>query len=255
MKKNSNYILGVAVALAMTVSGAFAVQNLTYINSLPYTITRPGSYQLHAPNFSGANGGLTYFGAPDYNNPSAAPAAIWIATNGLVDLDLNNMVIKCSGNGILVGPPPGQTAPGVTNVKVHDGVIQGTVQAPYYGLFIGAGCTYVTVSNVHFDGLFGFNSDDGAYSKITGCNFSGSLSLVSQGTADPGHGDYENLMLTPNWATQSNPANPVLWDLLGGSNTFSVISVTKGNVQLLPSDSGASSISVDQGYSVTGGTP
>jgi hypothetical protein len=251
MKKTVQQILGAAVALAMTASGALATQGITNITSLPAVISQPGNYALH---FSNGRSDVTVFGAPDYNNPGAAPAAIQITASN-VTLDLSGLTIHCTGNGILVGAVPGSTAPAVDSVMITNGAVDGKVQLPYYGLVIGYGSTHVTVSKVNFTGLFGYNADYGAHSTLSFCNFSGALSIASQGAAIPGYNHYENLTLTINWASQANPI--ALWDLLGGPNSFSLISVTKGNVQLLPSDTGASSITVDtaDGYTIKGGQP
>jgi hypothetical protein len=138
---------------------------------------------------------------------------------------------------------------------IQNGAMDGKTQAPYFGLTIGYGCSNVTVSGVAFTGLFGFNTDDGANSTITGCTFLSPLSINSQGTPNPGFGTYTNVTISSNWLAATWPApytNSALADNLGGNNTFTNITVIKGNVQLLPTDYNVS-INVASGYSVTGG--
>jgi hypothetical protein len=244
MKKTVQQILGAAVALAMTASGAFATQGVTNITSLPAVISQPGHYALH---FSSGSSDVVVYGMP---------AAIQITASD-VTLDLSGITVHCSANGILVGPVPGSTTPVVHNVTIQNGAMDGKTQAPYFGLTIGYGCSNVTVSGVAFTGLFGFNTDDGANSTITSCTFLSPLSINSQGITPPGNSSYTNVTISSNWLAATWPApytNSALADNLGGNNTFTNVVVIKGNVQLLQTDHNAGII-VAQGYSVTGGQP
>jgi len=218
--KKVNYILGAAVALAITASGAFADQGVTNITSLPAVITQSGHYAL---KFANGNSDVVVYGMP---------AVIKITAND-VWLDLGGRTVHTSANGILVGSVDTVTA--VHNVYISNGAIDGKTQAPYYGLTIGPGCSNINVTSVAFTGLFGFNTDDGANSVITGCTFLSPISINSQG----GYSQYTNVQVSSNWlaATWLAPyTNAALVDNLGGNNTFTNVLVPKGNVILLPTD-------------------
>jgi hypothetical protein len=239
LMKTAKYILGVAVALAITASGAFADPGVTNITTLPAVISQPGSYAVH---FNNGNAGVVVYGMP---------AVIQITASD-VTLDLKGLTIHTSANGILVGAV--DTVTNVHNVTITSGAMDGKTQAPYYGLTIGPGCSNVTVSNVAFTGSFGFNTDDGANSIITGCTFLSPISINSQGVTPPGYSQYSNDQISSNWLAATWPApytNAALVDNLGGNNKFTNVVIPKGNVILLPTDTNAGIIT-PQG-TVTGG--
>jgi hypothetical protein len=235
MKKTVQQILGAAVALAMTASGAFATSGVTNITSLPAVISQSGSYALH---FSNGNSDVVVYGMP---------AAIQITASN-VTLDLSGITVHTSANGILVGTVDSISS--VNHVIIKNGAMDGKTQAPYYGLTIGPGCSDISVTGVAFTGLFGFNTDDGAHTSLTNCTFLSPISINSQGITPPGLSTYTNVMVSSNWLAATWPApftNAALVDNLGGNNTFVNVLVPQGNVILLPTDSKA-------GITVTSGT-
>lgn len=120
MKKTVKHILGAAVALAITASGAFAGTQLP-LPPLPATITSPGTYKAPIANTT-----LTYSGA-SHNYQ----AAITIASDGVV-LNLNGCTIVVpdgtAAAGIFVnvddynGNPSG---PGINSgIAIKNGMVQ-----------------------------------------------------------------------------------------------------------------------------------
>jgi hypothetical protein len=253
MHKTLNYILGAAVALAMTATGAFATQGVINITSLPAVLDQPNAtYQLH---FSNGNSDVVTYGDP---------AVIWVKASG-VTLDLNGITVHCAGNGILIGPKPNDVTPIVNHVTIKNGAIDGKQQQAfsYFGFVIGVSSTNVTLDHVNFTGTFGYNADYGATDTVSNATIMGMFNPGSQGylptlpvTLDSsfqaGWGTYLNLILA------DNPASPWAGTALfvtvpqtrAGVNTFSNINVLRGNVQLAPGDKGASSITVAPGYSI-----
>jgi hypothetical protein len=254
MKRTVQHILGAAVALAITASGAFAATSIP-ITQLPATISAAGNYVLQLP--AGAPG--TTAQSAIYGLP-----AIWITASD-VNLDLGSQTIECSGDGILVGPQPGVAAPVVDHVTITNGTVDSTFDgkstAYYYGLIVGYGSYRVSVTGVSFTGGFGYNADYGAFTSLTSCTFSAPLNIGSQGYQNPGHGTYSNLTVSSNfWSViwTAPYADSALAVTLGGNNHFTNITVVAGdgvagNIELSPTDL-YKNVTLPANSTITGGT-
>ena len=218
MKKTVKPILGAAVALAMTVTGALA-DPPTMINSLPYTITKSGDYILSP-------------GAAAQSLFGAWPIAIY-ASN--VTLDLTGQTIDTQ-YGLLIGNGVTGVGGPVDHVTVKNGTFNGNTPstgggAAYAGVQIYGAC-FVSLLNVDFNGLFSYSADGGSNDSIKNCNFESPLAIW----ADAKQGDYENLVVAKSstWSGIGNQDQSLYSS--GNSNTFKNIRVLSGNVQLGAAD-------------------
>jgi hypothetical protein len=213
MKKTVKYILGAAVALAMTATGAFAEPIV--IDSLPWNISEAGDYHLQLP--------------PDVAPVTGYANAIYI-TGSNVNLDLNGNTIDCQ-QGIIVYN-------GVNHVSIKNGTFNCTEIAapgvPDPALRIDPGCSFITVENVNFNGGFGYSPVYGNHVSLKNCNFESPVSF----NVDPvGHNTCENLTVARGDAVYNPIGNPdySLYSA-GPSNSFKNIRVLSGTVQLSGTD-------------------
>ena len=219
MKRTVQHILGVAVALAMNASGVFAGPPIM-INSLPYTITKPGDYILSP-------------GAAAQSLYGVWPIAIY-ASN--VTLDLTGQTIDTQ-YGLLIGNGVTGVGNPVDHVSVKNGTFNGNTAstsggAAYAGVQI-YGASFVSLLNVDFNGLFSYNADGGSDDSIKNCNFESPLAIW----ADAKRGDYENLVVAkqPNIFSYMGNQDQSLYSS-GNGNSFKNIRVLSGNVQLGAAD-------------------
>jgi hypothetical protein len=218
LMKTAKNILGVAVALAITVSGSFAA---TVINTLPFLISAPGEYTL-APN---AVAKTTTAVAGDAANPPSPqdPStgiyglyAIRITSSG-VTLNLNDQTITCApGTSGIIVTNAGGSDPAVQNVQIMNGTVNG---APL-GIMVIGNVWYTTVHDMVFAG----NNIDNSYSSsFNTCTFQGQLQVYAD------HSSYQNLSFA------GIAGQPVLLNLGSSTSTFSSyknITIVGGNVQI-----------------------
>ena len=224
MKKTVKPILGAAVALAMTASGAFA--DPIVINSLPIEIDQPGDYHLQLP--------------PDAPQVQGSWAIIISSSN--VSLDLNGNSVDCWGGIMVVN-----WGTHLNNISIKNGTFNGIQDSvnggpnavAYSGIQI-FNADHVSVENVNFNGKFAYNADWGTYDSIKNCGFESPLA-IDNGGAGTGHGTYENLTVSENllqWGTTGgypNSNDPTAHRALyssGQYNSFKNVRILSGNVYL-----------------------
>jgi hypothetical protein len=198
------------------------------------------------------------------------PALIWIKASGIT-LNLTGLVLHTAGNGILIGPKPGDVGPAVDHVTVTNGTIDGKTPGNYFGFVIGVNSTNVKLDGVSFVGTFGYNADYGSSSTVSNGTILGVFTIISQtylptlpATLDPnftqgGYGTYSNLVvsdsLTSSWTGTALSVLQV--GQPGGLNpsAFSNITAVRGDVSILANDT-YSNINTASGYHfLLGGVP
>jgi hypothetical protein len=198
------------------------------IPQLPFTIDVPGDYIL---------------------DPSAVANPVYSASDGViqitasnVNLNLNDLTIECTGQGIVVGDnPDNPKGIRVDHVSIKNGTVDETVQQTSRGLVIGAGSDHVSVAEVAFTGGFGYNADYGAYTSLKNCTFQALLNIYSQGNfapgVTPGHSTYQNLTVAMSWfPAWTGTALSSVGPDSAPFNDFKNITVLSGNVQLNSGD-------------------